>query len=310
MKTRSIIYRTALLLLLAISGFCNKVGAQELRCMVQVVAPGVQGTNRGVFETLQTAIMEFMNGQRWTEHQYAPAERIDCSILINIREMIGSDEFKGTIQVQSRRPIYNTSFNSPVLNYLDQSLHFRYVEFEPLVFNPTNLESNLVAILAYYAYVIIGYDYDTFSPMGGTPYFREAEKIVSTAQSFREAGWKSFESPRNRYWLIENLLNEYHTPLRNCYYQYHRRGLDKMSEKPEEGRSNILSAIEQLPRVTRQRPNSFAMVLFATAKSDELVSIFSGGQMMEKSRAVEILTEIDPSNSDKYQKIKEEGNRF
>lgn len=281
----------------------TRLKAQELRCMVQVVAPGVQGTNRGAFETLQTSIMEFMNGQRWTEHIYKSEERIDCSILINIREVIGSDEFKGTIQVQARRPVYNSSYNSPLVNYLDQNLHFRYVEFEPLVYNPNTMESNLVAILAYYAYVILGYDYDSFSANGGTPYFQQAQNIVNMSQNARESGWKSFESTRNRYWLMENILSEDHSPLRTCFYQYHRRGMDLMAEKPEEGRSNLGSALEMLQKVYRQRPNSFALGFFFDAKTEELLNVFANAPSMEKGRVVNTLKEVDPANADKYQDL-------
>lgn len=281
----------------------TRLKAQELRCMVQVVAPGVQGTNRGAFETLQTSIMEFMNGQRWTEHIYKSEERIDCSILINIREVIGSDEFKGTIQVQARRPVYNSSYNSPLVNYLDQNLHFRYVEFEPLIYNPNTMESNLVAILAYYAYVILGYDYDSYSANGGTPYFQQAQNIVNMSQNARESGWKSFESTRNRYWLMENILSEDHSPLRTCFYQYHRRGMDLMAEKPEEGRSNLGSALEMLKKVYRQRPNSFALGFFFDAKTEELLNVFANAPSMEKGRVVNTLKEVDPANADKYQDL-------
>lgn len=284
--------------------------AQEFRCTVQVVAPSVQGTNRGVFETLQKEIMEFINGQKWTDHNYKAEERIDCSILINIREMIGSDEFKGTMQIQSRRPVYNSSYSTTIINYLDQNLSFRYVEFEPLIYNPANIESNLVGMLAYYAYIILGYDYDSFSQRGGTPYFQKAEQIVSVMQNAREAGWRSFESTRNRYWLVENMLNEYHVPLRNCYYQYHRKGLDLMAAKPDDGRSNIASSLELLQRVYRQRPNSFALVLFFDAKTEELINLFSKSPSMEKGRVVNILTEVDPANSEKYRKLQSETERL
>ncbi len=284
--------------------------AQEFRCTVQVVAPSVQGTNRGVFETLQKEIMEFINGQKWTDHNYKAEERIDCSILINIREMIGSDEFKGTMQIQSRRPVYNSSYSTTIINYLDQNLSFRYVEFEPLIYNPANIESNLVGMLAYYAYIILGYDYDSFSQRGGTPYFQKAEQIVNVMQNAREAGWRSFESTRNRYWLVENMLNEYHVPLRNCYYQYHRKGLDLMAAKPDDGRSNIASSLELLQRVYRQRPNSFALVLFFDAKTEELINLFSKSPSMEKGRVVNILTEVDPANSEKYRKLQSETERL
>ena len=277
--------------------------AQELRCMVQVVSPSVQGTNRGVFETMQKAITEFMNGQQWTDHKYKTEERIECSILINIREQIGSDEFKGTMQIQARRPVYNSSYNTTLFNYLDQTLHFRYIEFEPLIYNPSNIESNLVALLAYYANVILGYDYDSFSQRGGTPYFQKAEQIVNMMQNARESGWRSFESTRNRYWLVENMLNEYHTPLRNCMFQYHRKGLDVMAQKPEEGRAAIASSLEQLQKVYRSKPNSFALGLFFDAKTEELLNVFSNSPSMEKGRVVNILTEVDPANSEKYRKL-------
>lgn len=293
-------------LLLLVTLWPSAIFAQELRCMVQVVAPNIQGTNRQVFETMQTSIMEFMNGQPWTDHQFAPSERIECTILINIREVIGNDEFKGTIQVQSRRPVFNASYNTPLINFLDQDLHFRYVEFDQLIYNPTSIESNLVAILAYYAYIIIGYDYDSFSSRGGTPFFQRAEQIVRMSQNARESGWRSFEDTRNRYWLVENLLNEQHVPLRNSNFIYHRRGLDVMSERQEEGRAGILNALEQLQRVRRQNPNSFALSFFFDAKREELVNVFSGAPSMERGRAVNILVELDPANADRFRGILDE----
>jgi hypothetical protein len=302
--------RKVLMFLLLTTPFFTSSYAQELRCVVQVVAPGIQGTNRAVFETLQTTITEFMNGQRWTDNKFRPEERIDCTFLINISEVIGSDDFKGTIQVQARRPAYNSSYNTQLLNYLDQSLQFKYLEFDQLVYNPSNIESNLVAVLSYYAYVIIGLDYDTFSSRGGTPYYQKAEQIVNMSQNARESGWRSFESTRNRYWLVENLLNENHLPLRNCYYQYHRRGLDLMAEKPEEGRANIVSALELLQKLYRQRPNSFALSFFFNAKNEELLNVFSNSPSMEKGRVVSLLSEIDPANSDKYKKLLTESNRL
>jgi len=300
--------RILLIFLLTILSF--GINAQEFRCMVQVAAPSVQGTNRGVFETMQKSIIEFMNNQRWTEHKYKTEERIECNILINIREMVGSDEFKGTIQIQARRPVFNSSYSTTTFNYLDQTLSFRYVEFEPLVLNLTNIESNLVAILSYYAYVILAYDYDSFSPRGGTPYFQKAEEIVNLMQNSRESGWRSFESTRNRYWLIENMLNEYHTPLRNCIYQYHRKGLDLMAAKPEEGRANIASSLELLEKVYRQKPNSFAMGLFFDAKTEELLNVFANSPSMEKGKVVNILVEVDPANADKYRKMQSEPGRL
>lgn len=276
--------------------------AQELQCSVSVVAPSVQGTNKQVFETLQTAILEFMNGQKWTDNVYSPEERIQCSVMINIKEIRSVDDFTGTMQVQARRPIYNSAYSSVILNYLDQDFDFRYAEFEPLIYNPNSYESNLVGVLAYYAYVMLGFDYDSFSKMGGTKYMEKAQDIVNQAQNSPQKGWRSFESTRNRYWLVENYLNEQHRPLRECMYQYHRQGLDAMSDKPEAGRKEVLSAIEKLQKVHRSKPGSFAVQVFFDAKSEELINIFSESFSMEKGRAIEILSEVDPANATKYNK--------
>lgn len=289
-------------LLVLLLSLTRLAGAQELQCSVSVVAPSVQGTNKQVFETMQTAIIEFMNGQKWTENVYSPEERIQCSIMINIKDIKSVDDFSGTVQVQVRRPVYNAAYSSMLLNYLDQDFDFRYAEFEPLIFNPNSYESNLVGVLAYYAYVILGFDYDSYSKMGGTKYMEKAQDIVNQAQNSPQKGWRSFESTRNRYWLVENYLNEQHRPLRECMYEYHRKGLDAMSDKPEEGRKEVLSAIEKLQKVHRAKPGSFAVQVFFDAKSEELINIFSESFSMEKGRAIEILSEVDPANATKYNK--------
>ncbi len=280
--------------------------AQELQCSVSVVSPSVQGTNKQVYETMQTAIREFVNGQIWTDNVFSPEERIECSILINIKEVVSANEFSGTIQIQARRPVYDSSYRSMLFNYLDQNFKFKYEEFEPLIYNPNSIQSNLVGVISYYAYVILGLDYDSFSKNGGTKYMEMAEKIVNMSQNSSYAGWRSYESKTNRYWFVENYLNEIHRPLRACIYEYHRLGLDRMSEKPEDGRKTVLSAIEKLTKVYRQRPGTFAMELFFDAKSDELINIFSESFSMEKQRVIEVLTEVDPANSNKYtEKLKQ-----
>jgi hypothetical protein len=279
------------------------VHGQELRCAVQVVAPGVQGTNRNVFENLRKTIYEFMNNQQWTNHLYEVSERIECTFHFTIDEVIGVDQFKGSLQVQARRPVYNSAYTTTTLNLKDDDIDFEYEEFESLVYNKNNLKSNLIAVLAYYAYVVLGYDYDTFSPEGGTSYFDEAEIIVGKMQNARESGWKQFESRQNRYWLIDNLLEEDHRPLRECYYEYHRNGLDVMSEEPAEGRGNIAKSLKLLQNVYRTEPSSFALQVFFDAKQKELVNIFSESFSMEKGEVVNILTEINPANSDTYEKI-------
>ena len=284
---------------------------QELRCNVQINSQKIQGTNRTIFQTLQTAIYEFMNNTAWTNHVYGFDERIECSIMLNITEQLGSDEFKGTLQVQSRRPVFNSSYNTTMINFQDNNLHFRYREFDKIEFSENSHLSNLSSILAFYAYIILGIDYDSFSMLGGTDYLLKAEKVVNNAQNAPERGWKAYEGNRNnRYWMIENLLNSKYRPLREVLYRYHRLGLDRMSDKAVEGRAEIAECMATLQKVYREKPDPylFALQLFFDAKSDELVNIFSESFPSEKARVVNILTEIDNANAGKYQKILEQKN--
>ncbi len=280
---------------------------QELRCNVQVVSSQIQGTNKQVFQTLQTAIYEFMNNTAWTNHVYSNEERIECNILINLQDHSG-DEFTGSIQVQSNRPTYNTSYNTTILNYKDDNLRFNYVEFESLEFTITEHRSNLTSVLAYYAYIILGLDYDTFSLMGGTEFFQRAEQIVNNAQNAQEKGWKAFESRKNRYWLIENILNDRYRGIREFLYRYHRLGLDVMESKDAQGRSEIAESLDLLQKIYRQKPDPYLFYydLIMSAKSDELVNVFSESFMAEADRVYKILVEIDPTRSDKYKKIKQQ----
>jgi hypothetical protein len=296
--------RIALLIsLIALNGI---VFGQELRCNIQVNSSQIQGTNKQVFQTLQNALYEFMNNTAWTKHVYSNEERIDCNILINIQDHSG-DEFKGSIQIQSRRPVFNTSYSSTILNYKDNDLKFNYVEFEPLEFSVNEHMSNLTSILAYYAYIIIGLDYDTFSMLGGTEYFQNAEKIVTNATNAPEKGWKAFESRKNRYWLVENILNDRYKGMREFLYRYHRLGLDVMESKEATGREEIASTLDLLQKIYRQKPDPYLFYydLILSAKSDELVNVFSESFMAEADRVYKILVEIDPTHSDSYKKIKE-----
>ncbi len=283
------------------------IHAQELQCNVQVVSQKVQGTNKQVFETLQTAIFEFMNNRNWTNHVFSPDERIECNIMFNITEQVSADEFKGELQIQVRRPVFNSSYYSTLLNYKDNDIHFRYVEFQPLEFNPTSHISNLTSLLAYYAYIILAIDYDTFASEGGTQFLQMAEQIVNNAQNAPEKGWKAFESTtrKNRYWFVTNLLDEDYENVRQFYYRYHRHGLDVMDAKPEQGRDEIAESLKLLQEVFREKPDPFLYPLQVVfdAKSDEFVNVFSEGQVQQKNEVYTILSEIDPSNSSKYEKI-------
>jgi hypothetical protein len=294
--------------LILITTLCSvNVFTQELMCNVQVITQQIQGTNKQVFQTLQTSIYEFMNNTSWSNNVFETDERIECTMLFNIKEQVSVDEFKGTLQIQSRRPVFNSSFNSVVLNYVDNDIQFKYVEFQPLEFSETSHLSNLTSILAFYAYIIIGMDYDTYSFKGGTPFFQAAEKIVNNAQNAQERGWRAMESTsrKNRYWLISNILNEDFSLLREFVYKYHRLGLDMMYEKTNEARANISEYLKLLQQVSRNKPDPFMFYLQVVldAKSDELINIFKESFDEEKTRVYALLTEIDPSHGNKYEQI-------
>ncbi len=277
--------------------------AQELNCQVQVVSPQIQGTNKRVFDVLKTAIVEFMNNRKWTNDTYKNNERIDCSILINITKQIAIDDFEATIQVQSRRPVFKASYNSLLFNFNDNDFHFRYLENQPLDFTDNTYSSNLTSVLAYYAYLIIGMDYDSFSLKGGTPYLQKCLAVVNNAQGSSETGWKAFDGTKNRYWVINNMLDATFIPIREAMYKYHRLGMDVMATDKEGGRKAILASIEGLKEIHGIKPLSFSMQVFFNAKSDELINVFSGATPDEKTKILDIVNLIDPTNSNKYQKI-------
>jgi len=281
--------------------------SQELYCNVQVSAQKIQGSNREVFQNMQRDIYEFMNSMVWTDNIFSFSERIECNLLINLDEQLSADEFRGTIQIQLSRPVYNTTYESTVLNFVDNNFQFRYVEFQPLEFNPNSHTSNLVSVLAYYAYLLIGMDFDTYSQGGGTPYFQVAEKIVINAQNAPEQGWKPYDGSRNRnrYWLVKNILDSEYSGVRQFIYLYHLRGLDRMESDMTRARTEIYESLRRLQEVYRQRPDPFMyyMTVVLDAKADEIVNIFSQAFPEEKNRVVQVLTEIDPANETKYKKI-------
>jgi hypothetical protein len=300
-KTKLLV--AALLMVLA----AGTAVSQELYCNVQVSAQKIQGSNREVFQNMQRDIYEFMNSMVWTDNIFSFSERIECNLLINLDEQLSADEFRGTIQIQLSRPVYNTTYESTVLNFVDNNFQFRYVEFQPLEFNPNSHTSNLVSVLAYYAYLLIGMDFDTYSQGGGTPYFQVAEKIVINAQNAPEQGWKPYDGSRNRnrYWLVKNILDSEYAGVRQFIYLYHLRGLDRMESDMTRARTEIYESLRRLQEVYRQRPDPFMyyMTVVLDAKADEIVNIFSQAFPEEKNRVVQVLTEIDPANETKYKKI-------
>lgn len=309
MQRNSMKKKTILTIVIILSAYFLS-SAQELNCNVQVVTQQIQGTNKKIFQTLQAAIYEFVNTRTWTNNVYSYSERIECNILINLTDQISSDEFRGTIQVQARRPVYNTTYNSTMFNFVDNNFHIRYVEFEPLEFNETSYLSNLTSILAYYVYIIIGIDNDSFSFEGGSQCFEKAEAIVMNAQNAPYAGWKPYEGSgnKNRYWFIKNIMDVEYAPVREFLYRYHRMGLDKMESATNEARIEIIEGLRLLQEVYRKKPDPYLFLLqiIFDAKADEFVNIFSESFTEEKSRVLKILKEIDPSNSRKYEKINKE----
>lgn len=278
--------------------------SQELNCQVTVNSQQIQGTvNKQIFDQMQKTIFEFMNNTKWTKDLYTAQERIDCSILITINQDGGNGDYSGSIQIQSRRPVYKSSYFSPLFNYSDENFQFKFQQFTNLDFNINNFQNNLTSVLAYYAYIILAHDYDSFSPLGGTEYWQNAQLIVNNAQSAAEKGWKSFESDKNRFWLVENQLQPLFKGIRECMYKYHLEAMDIMHEKPEEGRENVYNALKLLEPVYKNRPANFNLQLFFNAKRDELVNVFSKASPEEKNKVVELLTTIDPANTTKYLKI-------
>jgi len=300
---RSLKYYLLIILFLS----TKTVGSQELNCNVQISAQKIQGSNRQVFESMQRDIYEFMNNTVWTNHVFSYAERIDCNIIMNLTEQLSADEFRGTIQIQLRRPVFNTTYNSTMLNFMDNNFQFRYVEFQPLEFDPNSYRSSLVSVLAYYAYVILGFDYDSYSFQGGSEFFQVAEKIVTNAQNAAEPGWKPYDGSRNRnrYWLIKNILDKEYEGIRRFIYEYDINGLDKLESKITEARASIVESLRLIQEVYRAKPDPFMYLIqiIMESKAEELINIFSDAFAEEKSRVMQILTEIDPGNKSKYEKI-------
>ena len=282
----------------------HKSRAQELNCIVQVLAPQLQSNpaNQDIINSLQEVVFEFMNNTKWTGDVFKVEERIDCSVIITISER-NSDDFKANIQVQSFRTVFNSSYRSPVFNYLDRDFEFRYLRNTAVIFNPTRHGDNLAAVLAYYAYIILGFDYDTYSPEGGTIYFQKAQDIVSNAQGAPERGWKSNEDTRNRFWLVDNALQNIFEPIRKFMYDFHRKGLDMLYDKRDEAMVVMVESLELLKDVHKIRPGSMNMQVLFLSKSQEFISVFKEGYPEQKAKAYNILKEVDAPNANKYQQI-------
>lgn len=296
---------TIKILLLVLFGICCQVAgyAQELNCRVVVDDQRIQTTDRAIFQDMERSFQNFMNNRKWTDDFFQPEERINCNIVITLTSNPAINSYEATAQVQSSRPVHNTGYESLMLNFADRDFIFEYTESQPLDFSPNTFGTNLVSMLAFYAYIIIGTDYDSFSKLGGNPYFQQAFDILNLAQSTSIKGWQQFDSNRNRYWLIENLTNKQMEPFREEFYNYHRLGLDVFLEKPDEARSNVLNLLKKLQEIERLRPNSIIKISFFDSKTDEIINIFKQSTPAQKREAFDICSKIEPSNTDKFREM-------
>jgi hypothetical protein len=279
------------------------LGAQELKCSVTVNATQIQTSDRGIFKELKNAIEQFMNTRKWTNDVYKPHEKISCNFLITITKMPSVGNFTASVQIQSARPVYNSTYSSLLFNFADRDWEFEYIESMQLEYNDNSFTSNLTQMLAVYAYLIIGLDYDSFSELGGTPYFQKALMVVNNAQQSSYPGWQSQGSNRNRYWLVENLNNSQMTDLRRAIYTYHRQALDTFDKDPDKSRATILKGLRDIKKIRDINPSAILIISFLDAKGKELANIFSDGSIQTRREAYDIITSIDPSNRSSYEKI-------
>lgn len=278
--------------------------SQELRCQVDILAPTLQSDpeNTQVLEQFKSSVFDFMNNQKWTTETYKEHERIETSLLITINKRSGSN-FEAKIQVSSRRPIFNSDYSSTVVNTLDGSFNFSFQLNAPIIYTQGSYANNLSAVLAYYAYYVIGMDNDTYSLEGGTKYLLMAQEIANLAQSSGQSGWSASGDQDNRYWIVENLLNAQFKGMRQCSYEYHRLGLDIAYEDPKEAVKNVTKALGYLDQVHQIKPGSANMRLFFVAKSDEVVNIYSEADNLNKQTVFNLVRRFDPGNYTKYKKI-------
>jgi len=280
---------------------------QELKCDVQVNAQKVRDVNQQVFKTLQKSVSQFMNNRSWTDDQFKTEERIECSMLINITGQKSEGTYKANVTIQSSRPVYNSGYNTVILNYVDKDWVFDYQQHQSIQFTKNTYVSNLSSMLSYWAYMIIGLDYDSFSKKGGTPFYNKAQNIVNNVPSnlseSEAPGWKPFESDKNRYWFVENMLNSKFSQMRNVYYEYHRKGLDLMYEDVKKGRGNIFNALKSMEKLAKDYPNNMLIQLFFQAKYDELIGIFSEAPQSKKAAAVQLLYRVDPDHANEYSQM-------
>ncbi len=297
-----------LILLFLLSGAASLLHAQEIKATITVVTNRVNnGTNPSVFRTFQTALNNFINNRKWTQDNFQTNEKIQCNFLLNLEASGDPNIYNADLTIQAARPVYNSSYLSPIVNYRDENLTFKYIEFQQLEFNENRvsgsdaLASNLTAVLAYYVYMILGFDYDSFSLRGGEAYFQKAQNIINNAPEGRGiSGWKAFDGVRNRYWLTENMMNSRYAVMHDVYYNYYRLGMDKMYEDENQARAEVLNVLNLLNNFFTDNPNKMINQFFFQGKSTELIKLFSKAQQQDRQRASELLQKLDVTNGGKY----------
>lgn len=277
--------------------------AQELRCTVEVNARQIEGTNKSVFESLQSAINDYMNETKWTQATFAPNERIECKMFLTVKEYEG-DRIKGELQLQLSRPVYNSTYTTTLFNFRDTRIEFDYREGDPLIFSETTIDNNLIAILNYYAYLFLAIDFDSFSPEGGQPFYDRCASIVQQAQSLGEIGWRTFEDTKNRSAVLSSYTDGNTNGIRKLLYDYHRKGLDEMVTSPDKGRAVITESLKQIENIQKVAPMSVSLSIFHDSKLDELVNVYSKAPQTERETVYEILEASYPTDRERLEKIK------
>lgn len=292
-------------MLMGAMGLCSAFGAeaQELKCTVEVNAQQIEGGSKSVFETLKSTLSEYFNETKFTNATYSPVERIECRFFLTVKEY-KDDKIKGEIQVQLSRPVYNSTYTTTLFNFRDTRVEFEYREGDPLVFNENNEDTNLRALADFYAYLFLAIDSDSFSPLGGQPYWERAQSVLQQAQSFGEIGWRPFEDPKNRSGVLSSFTDSNMSGIRNMLYEYHRRGLDEMVTSPDKGRQAITKSIQVIGDVYKVAPMSVALSLFRDSKLDELVNVYSKAPQTERDEVYKLLEPIYPTDRDRLEKIR------
>lgn len=281
--------------------FSRFVSGQDLNCTVDVITTRIQATNKQIFDDFKNSVTQFLNNRKWIEGEVGPNEKIDCSFVFEFTDY-NIDQFKATLNIQSSRTVFGTNYNTKILNHVDNSCDFQYAQFQQLEFQDNSFNSNLTSILGFYVNMIIGLDFDTYRLYGGSNYFQKAQAIRDAAMN-SGSGWQSNDGngSRNRYFLIDNILDDRFRSIRDAYYRYHMKGLDVMTKDPDKAREEIYSSLSDVKKVHDQLPNAFILRVWFNAKSDELIEVFKRGTPTQKNKSVELLKKMDPANRSRYE---------